>query len=144
MKRIAPIALTLILLSVGGQLSARQVSQTVGHPWEREIRAFWDARYGQFEAGLKGSNRPAPGTNKYVLDEQSLYLSTDISPLGVQLRRTRALVTAIKKLPAVRTWARSRRRWRILPRGLAIPRTPRRYSWSFAMSPARQRWPTRC
>jgi hypothetical protein len=67
--------------------------------YEPAVRALWEGLYGQFEAGLKKGPRSEPGKNPFVLDEQSLYLSTDKTPLDVQLRRTRALLADLRKMP---------------------------------------------
>lgn len=69
-------------------------------PWKSAIRALWESEYSRIERGLRANRKVQPGSNPYVLDEQSLLLTTDKTPLDVQLRRTRALLAHLKKMPA--------------------------------------------
>ena len=95
---IACICLIFIGARVGDVAVA---AEPAAQPWEPAIQALWASEYGRIEAGLKGNERCEPGKNPYVVDEQSLLLSADKSPLDVQLRRTRALLANLAKMPGV-------------------------------------------
>lgn len=83
----------LCLIFVGGRCNGIAVAaEPADRSWEPAIQALWAQEYGRIEAGLKANKRCEPGKNPHVFDEQSLLLTTDKTPLDVQLRRTRALL----------------------------------------------------
>jgi len=97
---VCPMIAWLCLIFVGARMGdLAGAPEPAVQPWEPAIKALWADEYGQIEAGLKGDKRSEPGKNPYVLDEQSLVLTTDKSPLDVQLRRTRALLANLAKMP---------------------------------------------
>ncbi len=99
LKSSLKVACACVVLAVASGGRADAPTQPPRNPYEPAIRALWDGLYAQFEAGLKNGGRPEPGKSPFVLDEQSLCLSIDKTPLGVQLRRTRALLADLKKMP---------------------------------------------
>ena len=90
----------LLLLALCPRIPAsEQGTEAAQNPWDSAIRSLWELEYGRAEAGLRDNRRVEPGKNGHVLDEASLLLTGDKSPLDVQLRRTRALLGNLAKMP---------------------------------------------
>ncbi len=64
--------------------------------WQKQVTGFWESQYQSIERGIKDGPRYEPGKSPYVIDEQALILTTDKDPVGVQIRRTRALLSHLK------------------------------------------------
>jgi hypothetical protein len=68
--------------------------------WEQTLRGFWEQEYALTVQALHSGPRCEPGKSHYVLDEQSLLLTTDRDPIDVQLRRSTALLANLTKTAA--------------------------------------------
>ena len=85
-------ALLLTLVAAGGRSDAAPSALDAAY------RNFWESEYRVMEKELRENHTVKPGENHLVVNENTLFLSTDKDPLDVQLRRTRALLAALRSV----------------------------------------------
>ena len=89
-KWLLPMLMGWSLVGTGVRVQAAPVA------WDTACRDFWEGEYQLMEKDLRDNRTVEPGANRNVFDENALLLKTDKDPLDVQLRRTRALLAALK------------------------------------------------
>ncbi|MCX6875848.1 MAG: hypothetical protein NTW21_18865 [Verrucomicrobia bacterium] len=80
------------LVAAGAAAPAPANAGTATQAWAQVLRAFWAQEYASTQRDLQSGPRFEPGKNPLIHDEQALILTTDRDPLGVQLRRSGALL----------------------------------------------------